>query len=147
MEFHLYLQAIEILRNMQGTIKLKVRKNSSEKKLSFSTTNHLDPEPGTKSVFQLQSAPGIYLVQLWIQIFLRCCWIIRIHRGSIFTNFLGIPCLCNIPNKLWNTVFLHIQKNMQNKILTNLKKLTIHENWSLQILWIPKWTMIFPVTW
>lgn len=59
MEFHLYLQAIEILRNMQGTIKLKVRKNSSEKKLSFSTTNHLDPEPGTKSVFQLQSAPGI----------------------------------------------------------------------------------------
>lgn len=59
MEFHLYLQAIEILRNMQGTIKLKVRKNSTEKKLSFSTTNHLDPEPGTKSVFQLQSAPGI----------------------------------------------------------------------------------------
>uniref|UniRef100_A0A8W8NXS3 Multiple PDZ domain protein n=2 Tax=Magallana gigas TaxID=29159 RepID=A0A8W8NXS3_MAGGI len=53
-----YEKAIEILRNMQGTIKLKVRKNSSEKKLSFSTTNHLDPEPGTKSVFQLQSAPG-----------------------------------------------------------------------------------------
>eukprot|EP00105_Crassostrea_gigas_P032814 XP_011455964.1 PREDICTED: multiple PDZ domain protein isoform X3 [Crassostrea gigas] len=53
-----YEKAIEILRNMQGTIKLKVRKNSSEKKLSFSNTNHLDPEPGTKSVFQLQSAPG-----------------------------------------------------------------------------------------
>lgn len=34
---------------------------------------------------------------------------------------------------------------MQNKILTNLKKLAIHENWSLQILWIPKWTMIFPL--
>jgi hypothetical protein len=39
---------------MQGTIKLKVRKT----KLSLPTANHLDPDPGTKSVFQLQSAPG-----------------------------------------------------------------------------------------
>ena len=50
---------------MQGTIKLKVRKNSTEKKLSFSTTNHLDNDPGNHTVFQLQSAPGknIYLSQ------------------------------------------------------------------------------------
>ncbi|XP_056019682.1 multiple PDZ domain protein-like isoform X12 [Ostrea edulis] len=51
-----YEKAIEILRNMQGTIKLKVRKNIT--KLSLPTANHLDPDPGTKSVFQLQSAPG-----------------------------------------------------------------------------------------
>ncbi|XP_078318992.1 multiple PDZ domain protein-like isoform X3 [Crassostrea virginica] len=53
-----YEKAIEILRQMQGTIKLKVRKNSTEKKLSFSTTNHLDNDPGNHTVFQLQSAPG-----------------------------------------------------------------------------------------
>ncbi|XP_061191838.1 multiple PDZ domain protein-like isoform X8 [Saccostrea echinata] len=53
-----YDKAIEILRNMQGTIKLKVRKNNADKKLSLLTANHLDPDTGTKNVFHLQSAPG-----------------------------------------------------------------------------------------